>query len=107
MFVQKIKEAKRDEYIEAHRECWKELLKAMKEAGTEREIIWLYGNNVMIYVMAEDFDKSMAKLAKKQVFKDWIAKMEPLLDVIQNYSEEGKVIKLEKVFDLEAQLKKG
>ena len=47
----------------------------------------------------------MAKLSKKQIFKDWIRKIEPLLEVIQDFSSKGKVIKLEKIFDLEEQIR--
>lgn len=105
MFVQKVKEGKKDEYIKAHKECWPELLKAIKESGIKRELIWFLGSNILIYEMAENFDKAMGKLAEKQVFKDWIAKMNPLMDEMQDYSEEGNIMRLDKVFDLEAQLK--
>ena len=100
LFVQKVKEDKRNEYIKVHREPWKELLKLAKQLGIKRQIIWLYGNYILIYIMTENFDEVMAKLAEKRIFKKWNAKMEPLLDEMQDYSEKGKIIKLEKVFEL-------
>jgi len=39
LFVQQVKEDKRKEYINAHREAWPELLRAIKESGIEREMI--------------------------------------------------------------------
>lgn len=105
LFVQKVKKDKKGEYVKAHKECWPELLKAIKESGIERLMIWLLENNVLIHTMAEDFDSAMAKLAKRKVFKDWIAKMDPLMDERQDYSGKGNIIGLDKVFDLEAQLK--
>jgi L-rhamnose mutarotase len=104
MFVQEVKAEKRDEYIGAHRDAWPDLLKAIKDSGIEREMIWMHGNNIYIYIMSENFDRAMAVLAEKQVFKDWIEKMEPLLAMMQDYSGEGNVIRLDKVFDLEKQL---
>ena len=104
MFIQKIKEDKKKEYIKVHEECWPELLRAIKESGIIREMIWLHENNILIYMMSENFDKSIAKLAKKKVFKDWNDKMSLLLDEMQDYSEEGKIIRLVKIFDLEMQL---
>ena len=94
----------KEEYLEAHRNTWPELLKVLRDSGVEREIIWIQGNTLYIYVMAEDFDKAIAQQGKEKVFADWLKKMEPLLDVIQDYSEEGKVMKLEKIFDMEEQL---
>ena len=104
MFVQEVKQDKKDEYIDAHRDIWPELLTAIKESGIEREMIWMHGNYICIYMMSDDFEKAMASLGEKQIFKDWLEKMGPMLAMMQDYSGEGKVIKLEKVFDLEKQL---
>lgn len=106
MFIQKVKPDKKAEYIKVHKEAWPELLKAIKESGIDRELIWLFGDYVCIYMMAEDFDKAMNILAKKDVFKKWSELMSGFLDEMQDYSRGGKnVVTLEKVFDLEAQLK--
>ncbi len=37
------------------------------------------------------------------MFQKWLEKMRPLLSEMQDYSEEGRIVKLEKVFDLEEQ----
>ena len=104
LFKQKVKTERRDEYIEAHRNSWPELLEALKESGVEREIIWMDGDYIFIYVMAEDFDGAIDNQKKTDVFQKWIEKMTPLLAEIQDYSDEGRVQGLEKVFDLEVQL---
>ena len=104
MFVQEVKQDKKDEYIEAHRNISKELLTAIKESGIEREMIWMHGNYLCIYMMSENFEKAMASLGEKQIFKDWLDKMGPMLAMMQDYSGEGKVIKLDNVFDLEKQI---
>ena len=81
------------------------MLKAIKESGIERNIIWLYKDEILIYSMSKNFNDSMAKLSKKMIFKKWIKRMKSLLDVMQDFSSKGKATKLEKIFDLEEQLK--
>ena len=105
LFVQKMKKGKKEQYIKDHQECWPELLKAIKESGIERNIIWLHGDEVLIYSMSKNFDNSMANLSQKMIFKKWIKRMESLLDVMQDFSGKGKATNLEKIFDLEEQLK--
>ena len=41
---------------------------------------------------------------KTDTFKRWQAKMDTLLEKAQDFSESGKVIRLEKIYDLEEQL---
>lgn len=106
MFTQTIKKNKKDEYIKAHKNCWPELLEAHKDSGIEREIIWIYGDDILIYIMAENFSRAIAKLEKIDVFKDWITKIKPLMSKMQDYSGKAKIVKLDKVFDLEEQLDK-
>ena len=75
MFVQEVKQEKKDEYIGAHRDIWPELLTAIKESGIEREMIWMHGNYICIYMMSENFEKAMASLGEKQIFKDSVDKL--------------------------------
>ena len=106
MFIQKVCPEKKEEYIQAHRHVWPELLKAHRNAGIEREIIWIQGDTLYLYIMAQDFDKALDNMGKETIFQRWIEKMTPLLSDIQDYSEDGKIVKLDKVFDLEEQLMK-
>ena len=78
----------------------------MKASGIEREIIWMLNELIIVYVRAEDFKKSMDNLIKKEVFKKWIELMTPLLSDIQDYTVNGKIKNLDKIFDLEELLKK-
>jgi L-rhamnose mutarotase len=101
LFMQKVKPEKREAYLEAHRKPWPELISLIRESGVEREIIWRDGNTLYIYVMAKDFNKAMEHQKKSDVFARWVSEMEPLLEEMQDYSETGTVVQLEKVFDLE------
>lgn len=104
IFIQKVKEDKKEEYVKFHKNCWPELLKAIEESGIKRQIIWLYGENIIIYMMAENFDHSISELSKKKVFKDWDAIMNLLLDEKQDYFGKGKITKLNQIFNFEEQL---
>ena len=104
MFMQKTKSGKRAKYIEEHENVWPDCLKAHRDSGIEREIIWIDGDNLYIYMMGKDLDKALNKLKSVPVFKDWIEEMKPLLDIRQDFSEDGQMKKFEKVFDLEEQL---
>ena len=104
LFMQKVKPGKMDEYKNAHSNVWPELLDAIKESGIERELIWILGDNIYIYMMSRDFESAMARLGEREIFKKWLEKMGPLLDEMQDYSEKGNIITLEKVFDLEKHL---
>ncbi len=105
LFVQKVKSDRKQEYIKAHAEAWPSLLEAIRDSGIEREMIWMQDDTIYIYIMAEHFDRAMATLAETAVFKEWLAKMDPLLAVMQDFSGEGKVVRLPKVFDVELQLR--
>lgn len=104
LFIQKVKPEKKQEYLEAHRKVWPELLKLIKESGVEREIIWIKDETLYVYIMAENFDKALGYQGETKLFQKWVEKMSPLLSEIQDYSEEGRIVKLEKAFDLEEQL---
>jgi len=104
LFIQKVKKDKKEDYIKYHKNCFPGVLKVLKDSGTEREIIWIEGETLIIYAMAEDFKKSMEGLKNKKEFNKWIELMTPLLAEIQDYSKDGEIKRLEKVFDLEEQL---
>jgi L-rhamnose mutarotase len=104
LFVQKVRPEKKLEYIRAHEQPPAELMRLIRQSGVQREIIWLHGENLYIYLMAEDVDEALAFQSRTKLFQEWVEKMTPLLSEIQDYSGKGSVVKLEKVFDLEEQL---
>jgi L-rhamnose mutarotase len=105
VFLQEVKKDKKEEYLKYHKECPKDLMETIKNAGIKREIIWINKEQLIVYIMSDDFEKAMANLAKQSIFKNWTSLMEPLLSEMQDYSEDGKINNLQKVFDLEEQLK--
>jgi L-rhamnose mutarotase len=104
LFTQKVNPQKKGEYIEAHRKVWPDLLRLIRDSGVQREIIWIKDETLYVYIMAENFNQALGYQGETRLFQKWIEKMQPLLSEIQDYSEEGKIVRLEKVFDLEEQL---
>jgi L-rhamnose mutarotase len=107
LFIQKVRPEKKQEYLEAHRKVWPDVLTLIKDSGVQREIIWIKDETLYVYIMAEDFDKALGRQGETKLFQKWVEKMQPLLSEMQDYSEEGRIVKLEKVFDLEEQLAGG
>lgn len=104
LFVQKVKPDRKEDYLEAHRNVWPELLSEIRASGVEREIIWIDNETLYVYIMAENFDEALEKQGRSEIFRKWVEKMDPLLAEMQDYSEKGKIVRLEKIFDLEEQL---
>lgn len=108
LFKQKVKNDAVEDYINEHKNASHEFLKAFGESGIKRAIVWRDKNNndLFVYMLTDDFKKSMSILINKEIHKKWIAKMEPLLAEIQDYSNENNINSLEKIFDVEEQLLK-
>ncbi len=79
-YIGKIRKGKENEYIEAHKVVWPELIDAMKKAGMQGESCFVFGNHVFIYVEASDIDATMEALIRDPISQRWEAFMEPLLE---------------------------
>lgn len=73
----KIKPDLKDEYKKAHDEIWPELAKAIKDAGISNYSIYFKKDGTLFsYLETDDYEKSMAKLAKTDVNTRWQKHME-------------------------------
>ena len=79
-FIGKIRKGKEDEYLDAHKAVWPELIDAMKRVGVERESCFVFRNYIFVYVEASDIDATMESLMRDPVNQKWDAFMEPLLE---------------------------
>jgi L-rhamnose mutarotase len=79
-FVLRVKPDRVDEYVEAHRRVWPELLAALKEAGIGNYSIFRAGNQVFGYFEADDLDAAGAYLAAQPVSARWQDAMAELLE---------------------------
>lgn len=107
--VSELKKDMVDKYIKYHKEIhkgeYKDLLRVIKESGVEEEVIFIYKNFVIIYFEADDIDKSYALQRKYEVTQKWDNMMKDFFDSEYEFADSAHLPTLEKVFDLNEQLK--
>jgi L-rhamnose mutarotase len=79
-FVLRVRPDKIDEYVEAHRNVWPELLDALHEAGIRNYTIFRNGNEMFGYFEADDLEAAGAYLSAQDVNARWQDAMAELLD---------------------------
>ena len=97
-FVLRVRADKIDEYIEAHRNVWPEMLAALHEAGIRNYTIFRHGNEMFGYYESEDLEAAGAYMAAQEVNSRWQAAMAELLE--RRVADEGPS-PLQEVFRLD------
>ncbi|MFE8017884.1 L-rhamnose mutarotase [Streptomyces antibioticus] len=96
----KVRADRVDEYEAAHREVPEELTAALRAAGASRWTIWRSGTDLFHLLEVADYPAMIAELEKLPVNIVWQARMAELLDVVHDYSAEGRDAALPVVWDL-------
>jgi L-rhamnose mutarotase len=97
-FVLQVRPDKIDEYVEAHRNVWPEMLDALRAAGIRNYTIFRHGNDVFGYFEAEDLEAAGAHMSQQEVNARWQDAMAGLLS--ERVPDEGPP-PLEEVFRLD------
>ena len=79
-FVLRVRPDRIEEYIEAHRNVWPEMLDALRAAGIRNYSIFRAGNDVFGYFEADDLDAAARSLARQDVSARWQDEMAALLE---------------------------
>jgi L-rhamnose mutarotase len=79
-FVLRVRPDKIEEYVEAHRAVWPEMLDALRGAGIRNYTIFRNGNEVFGYFEADDLDAAGEHLARQEVVTRWQDRMAALLE---------------------------
>ena len=79
-FVLRIKPDRIDEYVEAHRAVWPEMLDALRGAGIRNYTIFRDGTNVFGYFEADDLEAAGRYMAAQPVNARWQDAMAKLLE---------------------------
>ena len=79
-FVLRVKPDRIDDYVEAHRAVWPDMLQALRDAGIRNYSIFRDGTRVFGYFESEDLDAAAAYLAEQQVNTRWQDTMAELLE---------------------------
>jgi L-rhamnose mutarotase len=97
-FVLRVRPDKIDEYVEAHRNVWPEMLEAIRAAGIRNYTIFRHGNELFGYFEADDLDAAGRYLAAQEVNGRWQDSMAELLE--ERVPDTGPP-RLEEVFRLD------
>jgi L-rhamnose mutarotase len=97
-FVLKVRPDKVDEYVEAHRNVWPEMLDALRSAGIRNYSIFRHGNEVFGYFESDDLEAVGAYMSRQEVNDRWQEAMAELLE--ERVPDEGPPA-LEEIFRLD------
>jgi L-rhamnose mutarotase len=97
-FVLTVRPEKIEEYLDAHREVWPEMLNALRGAGIRNYTIFRDGNRMFGYFEAEDLAAAQEYLGNQAVSTRWQDEMAELLD--QRVPDQGPPA-LDEVFRLD------
>ena len=79
-FVLRVKPDRIDDYVEAHRTVWPDMLRALRDAGIRNYSIFRDGTQVFGYFEADDLERTAAYLARQEVCACWQDAMAELLE---------------------------
>jgi len=97
-FVLRVRPDKIDEYVDAHRNVWPEMLAALREAGIRNYTIFRKGNDVFGYFESDDLEAAAAYMEAQEINARWQDTMARLLeDRVPNAGPPA----LEEIFRLE------
>jgi L-rhamnose mutarotase len=79
-FVLRVRPERVDEYVEAHKAVWPEMLDALRSAGIRNYTIFRNGNEMFGYFEAEDLEAAGRYLEGQEVSARWQDAMAELLE---------------------------
>jgi L-rhamnose mutarotase len=79
-FVLRVRPDKIDQYVEAHRTVWPEMLRALRDAGIRNYSIFREGNQVFGYFESDDLTRAAVYLSAQDVCTRWQDAMAGLLE---------------------------
>jgi len=79
-FVLRVRPDKVDEYVEAHRHVWPDMLHALRDAGIRNYTIFRSGNLMFGYFESDDLQAAAAFMASLDVSSRWQDAMAGLLE---------------------------
>lgn len=96
------------DYVEIHETAhlthWKTQLDALKKAGAQNCISFLYGNKSILFYQCEDIEQSFKTLGTIEENNAWQAHVAPWFANSPKFDGSENVQSLPKIFDLNEQL---
>ena len=101
-FLLKVKPDKLEEYREAHKSVWPEMLEALRETGWRNYSLFLRDDGLLVgYLETPDFEKALAGMAGKDINRKWQDSMAPYFENIGGAHADQAMVRLEEVFHLD------
>jgi L-rhamnose mutarotase len=97
-FVLRVRPDKLEEYVDAHRAVWPEMLEAIRAAGIRNYTIYRDGNRMFGYFEADDLAAAGRYLAQQDVSRRW---QDAMAELLEERVPDGGPLPLEEVFRLE------
>jgi len=97
-FVLHVRPEKIDEYVDAHRSVWPEMLDALRAAGIGNYTIFRHGHDVFGYFEAEDLEAAGRFLAAQEVSARW---QDAMADLLEERVPDAGPPALEEIFRLD------
>jgi L-rhamnose mutarotase len=97
-FVLHVRPDRIDDYVEAHRNVWPEMLAALRDAGIRNYTIFRAGNSMFGYFEADDVDAAASYLAGQEVSARW---QDAMAELLEERVPDGGPPALEEVFRLD------
>jgi L-rhamnose mutarotase len=97
-FVLHVRPDRIDDYVEAHRGVWPEMLDALRGAGIRNYSIFRDGNQVFGYFEADDLERAAAHLDAQEVSTRW---QDAMADLLEQRVPDAGPPPLEQIFRLD------
>ena len=97
-FVLRVRPDKVDEYVEAHRSVWPEMLAALREAGIRNYTIFRNGTQMFGYFESDDLEAASRFMAQQEVSARW---QDAMAELLEARVPDGGAPGLEEIFRLE------
>lgn len=103
-FVIEINEDQVEDYVNLHKNPWRETLEGLKAAGAQELIIYNYKNFSILFWEAEDLNEVYRKWGENETCPKWNARLANAYKVTPSIDGSEDVKTCEKIFDLNQQL---
>lgn len=97
-FVLQVRPERIDEYIEAHRAVWPEMLDALRRAGIRNYTIFRYGTQMFGYFESDDLEAAWRFMADQDVSGRW---QDAMAELLEERVPDGGAPALEEIFRLD------
>ena len=97
-FQLRIRPGKIEQYDEAHRHVWPELLQELERFQVSDYSIFRRGQQLFLYMHVPDFGQLLTQLAASDVNQRWQREMAPLFEPVPDLAESESVAIMQEVF---------